>query len=99
MLNKPAINVGYNPPEKNIFPYNYTRFYNFDHYKPIVETGAVQVAKNEETLKTLLENPISNPNQFEIERKRLINIFFENNLEENVKNNFLKIISKIANES
>jgi hypothetical protein len=97
MLNKPAINVGYNPPGKNIFPYNYTRFYSFDHYKPIVESGAVQVAKNEENLKTLLENTISNPNQFEIERKKLINNFFENNLEENVKNNFINVIKNIVN--
>jgi hypothetical protein len=98
MLNKPAINVGYNPPEKNIFPYNYTRFYNFDHYKPIVESGAVQIAKNEKDMKILLEKTITNPNQFQKERKNLINVFFENNLKENVKINFINVISKIVNE-
>jgi hypothetical protein len=97
MLNKPAINVGYNPPGKNIFPYNYNRFYNFDHYKPIVESGAVQVAKNEDDMKILLNNTLSNPNQFEKERKKLILDFFENNLDEQVKNNFIDKLIEILN--
>ncbi|MCO6164199.1 hypothetical protein [Flavobacterium sp. NRK F7] len=98
MLNKPAINVGYNPPDKNIYPYNYTRFYSFDHYKPIVESGAVQVAINEAHLKKLLKNAIENPEEYGIERQKLIADFFENNLSQSVKENFVSVIVTIHNE-
>ncbi|MVO07696.1 hypothetical protein GOQ30_00795 [Flavobacterium sp. TP390] len=98
MLNKPAINVGYNPPDKNIYPYNYTRFYSFDHYKPIVESGAVQVAINEAHLKKLLENAIENPKEFAVERQKLIADFFENNLSQSIKENFVSVIATIHNE-
>lgn len=90
MLNKPAINVGYNPPNKNIYPYNYTRFYSFDHYKPIVESGAVQVAKDEKELEAFLRETLVNPNKFEKERKKLIEDFFENMEWKEVISNFVK---------
>ena len=94
MLNKPAINVGYNPPGKDIYPYNYTRFYSFDHYKPIVDSGAVQVAKNEEEMRLLLEEAIQNPEKFSPDRSELVDAFFEKQLGEIVKKNFIKVISQ-----
>lgn len=94
MLNKPAINVGYNPPGKDIYPYNYTRFYSFDHYKPIVDSGAVQVAKNEEEMRLLLEEAIQNPEKFSPDRSALVDAFFEKQLGEIVKKNFIKVISQ-----
>lgn len=94
MLNKPAINVGYNPPNKDIYPYNYTRFYSFDHYKPIVDSGAVQVAMNEDEMKLLLEESILNPEKNKLKRENLIANFFEGQLGSHVKNNFINVISK-----
>ncbi|MCB9201622.1 MAG: hypothetical protein H6604_01050 [Flavobacteriales bacterium] len=90
MLNKPAINVGYNPPNKNIYPYNYTRFYSFDHYKPIVDSGAVQVAKDENEIEDLLREALINPSKLEKERKQLIADFFENIKWKDVINNFMQ---------
>ena len=94
MLNKPAINVGYNPPSKNIYPYNYTRFYSFDHYKPIVDSGAVQVAKNEAEMKLLLQDSIINPEKFKYERENLVSIFFEGQMSNAVKMNFINVLTK-----
>lgn len=97
MLNKPAINVGYNPPNKDIYPYNYTRFYNFDHYKPIVDSGAVQVAKDEMQMDLFLKEAINTPEKYSKERLALVNSFFEKQLGDVVKNNFIKYITKIIN--
>lgn len=97
MLNKPAINVGYNPPGKDIYPYNYTRFYSFDHYKPIVDSGAVQVAKDEEEMRLFLEEAIQNTDNFSAERSALVDAFFEQQLGEIVKDNFIKFIRQSVN--
>ena len=95
MLDKPAINVGYNPPGKDIYPYNYTRFYTFDHYKPIVESGAVQVAKDEVEMEAMLRDSIINPALLKLERKLLIDNFFEGRLASFVKDDFVNLLSKI----
>ncbi|HMP92800.1 MAG TPA: hypothetical protein PKD90_08010 [Phnomibacter sp.] len=77
MLNKPAINVGYNPLGRNIYPYDYTRFYNFDHYKPIVESGAVTVARSEEEMKDWIATYLRHPALHSAERQSLTNRFFD----------------------
>lgn len=77
MFDKPAINVGYNPPGKDIYPYNYTRFYAFDHYKPIVDSRAVQVAADEDEMKAFLIEAIENRKKYSQERRNLIHDFFE----------------------
>lgn len=97
MLNKPAINVGYNPPNKDIYPYNYTRFYNFDHYKPIVDSRAVQVAKDEIEMDLYLKEAINAPEKYSKERFALVDSFFEKQLGDVVKNNFIKYLTKIIN--
>jgi hypothetical protein len=77
MFDKPAINVGYNPPGKDISPYDYVRFYNFDHYRPIVESGAIRVAKDELQMAEYLKEAIDNPSILHEYRVRLINKFFD----------------------
>jgi hypothetical protein len=96
MFDKPAINVGYNPPEKDIAPYNYTRFYSFDHYKPIVESGAVQVAMDENEMESLLKEAIQNPGKFSSERRELINNFFEGKQGLEVVSDFVKTINRLS---
>ena len=53
MFDKPVINVAYNPPGLNIEPLDFGRAYAFDHYRPVVESGAVALANNEAHMKTL----------------------------------------------
>ena len=77
MFNKPAINIGFNPPGRDIYPYDYTRFYEFDHYKPIVESKAVSVAKSPSHLQELLEKYLENPQWHADYQKTLIKNFFE----------------------
>lgn len=96
MFDKPAINVGYNPPGKDIYPYDYTRFYNFDHYKPIVESGAVQVASDESELIEILNKAINEPKYYSGHRENLIETMFENRIGIGVIENFVSIINDIC---
>lgn len=97
LMNKPAINVGYNPPEKNIYPYDYTRFYNFDHYKPIVESGAILLAKNEDEMGKMIKDSIQNPNLNSLQRQKLVKQFFEDKLDSVVIQNFIQALLNITN--
>jgi hypothetical protein len=95
MFDKPAINVGYNPPNKDIYPYNYTRFYAFDHYKPIVDSGAVQVAANEDEMKVLLINAIDTRGEYSLLRTNLIESMFHGKPDNKVVSNFLHVLKKL----
>ena len=97
MFDKPAINVGYNPPGLDIYPYNYTRFYNFDHYRPIVESGAIEVAKSEEELLVLLKSAIEDPMRLSKYRNKLVESFFEGNLGDVVISKMLTSFNEILN--
>ncbi len=46
MFDKPVINVGYNPPSVPEGELSYARYYRFDHYAPVVASGAVRLAKS-----------------------------------------------------
>ena len=96
MFDKPAINVGYNPPGKDISPYNYTRFYSFDHYKPIVESGAVQVARDEKEMEFYLNEAIDHPEKLREERKKLIENFFEGRQGLEVITGFVETINRLS---
>ena len=95
MLDKPAINIGFNPPERNIYPYDYTRFYAFDHYKPIVESGAVSVVPSPEELKNTIVKYLENPSWNADKRAALIEKFFEGNIKEEINNNVIACFQKI----
>jgi len=77
MFDKPAINVGYNPPGRNIYPYDYARFYQFEHYKPIVDSGAVEVAWTPAEMANLIDANLKEPLRLSGKRKQMINTFFE----------------------
>jgi len=96
MFDKPAINVGYNPPGMDIYPYNYTRFYSFDHYKPIVDSGAIELAKDEEEMLQLLKDAIYNPSKKKVERAQLTHNFFEGKLGKEVIHEFENIFEQIT---
>jgi hypothetical protein len=76
MFDKPVINVGYNPPGADIRPIDYGRYYRFDHYRPIVESGAVEVAYSEAELRRMLIESLRHPERLRYQRKTLIRQFF-----------------------
>lgn len=81
MFDKPVINIGYNPPGVDIYPIDYARYYQFDHYRLLVESGAVCVARTEDELKQLLEGALEHPERCRQQRRALIRRFFGDTLD------------------
>lgn len=81
MFDKPVINVGYNPREVSEKILAYADYYEFDHYKPVVDSGAVQVAKSANEMHVLIKACLANPDERKTERERLINKMFGKTLD------------------
>lgn len=69
MFDKPVINIGYNPPGVDTGTVRYSRYYRYDHYRPVVESGAVAVAAAEEEMPGLLTRALSNPGEASRQRR------------------------------
>jgi hypothetical protein len=61
MFDRPVVNVGYNPPNVDVRELEYARYYRFDHYKVVVDSGAVDVARSEAELEALLRQALATP--------------------------------------
>lgn len=81
MFDKPVINVGYNPPGMDISPVDYGRYYDFDHYRPVAQSGAVKVAWSEPEMRVLLRQALETPNLDSSKRQALIDKMFRNTLD------------------
>ena len=95
ILNKPIINIAFNPPGEDIYPNDYEKIYEFDHYKPIVESGAVSVVKSTVELNNEILHYLENPHYKEMERKNLVSDFFGDSFKSNKKEIFVKAFKAI----
>ena len=95
VLNKPVINIAFNPPGENIYPNDYEKIYDFDHYKPIIESGAVSLARNTKELEQQIRMYLESPQTHENERKNLVNQFFGKELKSDKKNRFVSVFKEI----
>jgi hypothetical protein len=78
MLDKPVINVSYQPGERTggYAHVDYRRYYQFDHYRPVVQSGAVTVASSEEEMGDLLRAALVDPGRHGDQRRSLIATMF-----------------------
>ena len=81
MFDKPVINVGYNPPSVPPDELSYADYYEFDHYKPVVDSGAVQVAGDIEQMGGLIRESLSLPEKHNKQREELIDQMFGETLD------------------
>ena len=81
MFDKPVINVGYNPEGVEASLVDYARYYHFDHYRPVVESGAVAVAGSEKEMKDMLRRALTEPQRDSVERRGLIEKMFGQTLD------------------
>jgi hypothetical protein len=81
MFDKPVINVGYNPRGVDIGAVDYGRYYDFDHYRPVVESRGVKVARSENEMRSALRSALKNPEEDSAARKALISGMFGDMLE------------------
>lgn len=94
--NTPVINIAFNPPDVDIYPNDYAKVYQFDHYQPIVKSGAVSLAYNIDEFEARIKKYIENPELHQKERARLISDFFGAELKKDKKSVFLTIFKEIA---
>jgi hypothetical protein len=95
VLNKPVINIAFNPPGENIYPNDYEKIYDFDHYKPIIESGAVSLARNTKELEQQIRMYLESPDTHGNERKKLVNQFFGKELKSDKKKRFVSVFKEI----
>lgn len=69
-FNKPVINIAF---DHQPLPYlkSVRRFYNFDHYLPIINSGAVRLANSEKDLEEKILSYINNPLQDSEKRQKM----------------------------
>ncbi len=98
MFDKPVINVGYNPPSIDPKELQYAAYYDFDHYRPIVESGAVHVAYSPREMAEMLRAALSNPSAHSRERKHLIDRMFANTLDGRSADRTADVLRRIAHK-
>lgn len=96
MFDKPVINVGYNPPNVPAKEHRFADFYEFDHYRPLVTSGAVEVAQSPSQMREMIENNLRRPEQRKKERKALIDKMFGSTLDGKSAQRVARTLLKIA---
>ncbi len=72
LFDKPVINTVFGNEINGL--YNDQRFLNYDHYKKVVESGAVTIAKNETELIGQINEALANPKERTSQRKGMIDL-------------------------
>jgi hypothetical protein len=98
MFDKPALNVGYNPPSVDEKELSYATYYNFDHYRPLVESGAVEVAWNRAQMRELMREAILHPQQNSEKRQAFIKRMFGDTLDGKSAGRVAEVLLEIASK-
>ena len=96
IFDKPVVNVGYNPPSIDEKVLAYADYYEFDHYKPLVECGAVEVARNSGQMRELIEKALNEPERRKNERRELIEKMFGETLDGKSAKRVAEVLLEIA---
>src|ERR1043166_8710186 len=84
MLNKPVINLDFDPPGSNLpWCLGYERHIRFDHFWPIAQSGASMVAKSEEDMRQMLHRGLTQPEAGSKNRCAFVTNCFGNTLDGN----------------
>jgi hypothetical protein len=78
LLDKPVINLDFDPPGSNLHPsQGYARHIRFDHFWPIAQSGATLVARSSDDMKRFLEQALKEPQAGSAARQKFVETFFE----------------------
>jgi hypothetical protein len=82
MFGKPAINLGFEPPESNL-PYwsRFSRHIDYEHYRPVASSGGVMVARSLDELKIMILRGLNQSESDRPAQERFIKTFFGNTLD------------------
>ncbi|MBI2376269.1 MAG: hypothetical protein HYV07_19905 [Deltaproteobacteria bacterium] len=95
MFDKPVINVGYSP-RGTTREHEYARFYEFDHYAPVVASGAIEVVFREVEMEAALRRVIVEPTHRAAGRRRLVERMFGSRLDGRGANRVAEALLELA---
>jgi hypothetical protein len=81
MFDKPIINVAYNPPGMADVRVPFARYYEYDHYAPVVASGAVQLARTPDEIRVAIRQALEDPCLHSVERAALTRLMFGGTLD------------------
>ena len=62
MHKKPAINIGFEPPGSNLPNWSrFSRHVDYEHYLPVVASGAIMLARSISELNDMIQFTLDNP--------------------------------------
>jgi hypothetical protein len=98
MFDRPVVNVAYDPPGMKSIRVPYARYYEYDHYRTVVESGAVDVARTPEQMRSQLRQSLIDPTARQLQRRLLMQRMFGDTLDgrssERVAGVLLELASK-----
>jgi hypothetical protein len=82
MHDKPALNLGFDPPGSDL-PHclRWERHIDFDHYRPVAESGATMVARSKEDVRQMLTRGLTEPQADSAARQRFMHEVFDGPLD------------------
>jgi hypothetical protein len=84
MHDKPIINLGFDPPGSRLPKVlGFERHIRFDHFRPVVESGATSVAWSTDDMRQLLEQGLKNPREASARRASFLTSMFGATLDGN----------------
>ncbi|HYG35078.1 MAG TPA: hypothetical protein VEC99_09855, partial [Clostridia bacterium] len=89
----------YNPPTVTTETLDYHRYYSFDHYRPVVESGAVAVARTPAEMRDGLRRSLSEPSWRAEQRRTLVREMFGDTLDGNCGVRIAELLMRLAGTS
>ena len=81
MFDKPVVNVAFNPSSISRHGIDFARYYRFDHYRPLVDSGALALATDPHSMRIALREAIQSPGAAAVQRRALLHEMFGSTLD------------------
>jgi hypothetical protein len=77
LVDKPVINLDFDPPGSSLAPCDgFKRHIQFDHFRPVAQSGGTMVAKSEDDMRRMLVRGLTRPEADRGARQNFLSAFF-----------------------
>jgi hypothetical protein len=97
MFDKPIINIAYNPEGVDMGVVDFSEYYDFDHYRPVAQSGAVKIVKSKSEMCEALRQALTTPSVDSEKRKAFIEQMFGKTLDGQSSNRIADHLLRIIN--
>lgn len=97
IFDKPVVNLAFDPPGSRL-PYSmrYERHLQFDHYRPVAESGAVMVARSAGDLEAMILSGLSDPSAQSRQRARIVERMFGDTIDGHAGRRVAEVLLRLA---